>query len=111
MFCLLVDAINALGAVSTWVRHALVDVHLTVGTGRAGPTPALIPVNQIFARATVLARCGRALIQLILTQQPRVARMAGARERVLAIDALAVLTRIRQAVIDIVLTVESREPW
>lgn len=110
MFCLLVDAVDALGAVSAWVRHTLVDVHLAVGTGRASPAPALVPVNQVLARTAVLAWCGRALVQLVLAQQPRVARMAGARERVLAVDALAMLARIRQAVIDIVLAVESREP-
>lgn len=105
----LVDSVDALGPVPARVRHALVDVHLAVGAGRAGPATALVPVDQVLARAAVLARGGRALVQLVLAQQPRVARVARARERVLAVDALAVLARVGQAVVDVVLAVEAGE--
>lgn len=53
---------------------------------------------------------GRAFVQLVLAQQTRVTRMARARERVLAVDALAVLARVGQAVVDVVLAVETGEP-
>jgi len=57
----------------------------------------------------VLAGRGRALVQLVLAQQSRVARVTGARERVLAVDAFAVFARVRQAVVDVVLAIETGE--
>lgn len=62
----LVDSVDALGTVSAGVGHAFVYVDLAIGAGRAGPTAALVPVDQILARAAVLARRGRALVQLVL---------------------------------------------
>lgn len=106
---LLVDSVDAFGSVPTRVRHALVNVYLAVRTGRTGPTTALISVYQILARAAVLTGRGRALVQLVLAQQSRVARVTRTSERVLAVDTLAVLARIRQTVVDVVLAIETRE--
>lgn len=105
----LVDSVDALRSVPTGIGHAFVYVYLAVGARRASSTATLVPVDQILARAAVLAGRRSALVQLVLAQQPRVAGMAGARERVLAVDALAVLARVRQAVVDVVLAVEARE--
>lgn len=71
----LVDAVDAFGPVPTGVGHALVDVDLAVRARRAGSATALVPVDQVLARAAVLAGRGCALVQLVLAQQSRVARM------------------------------------
>lgn len=108
-FVILVNPIDTFGSVSTGVGHTLVDVYFTILTGRTSSAPTLISVYQVLARPTMLTRGRRAFVQLILAQQSGVTRMTGTRERVLAIDALAVLTWVGQTIVDIVLAVEARE--
>lgn len=106
---LLVDSVDALRPVPTGVGHALVDVDLAVGARCASSATALVPVDQVLTRTTVLAGRGCALVQLVLAQKSRVTRMTGTRERVLAVDTFTMLARVRQTVIDIVLAVETCE--
>jgi len=106
---LLIDSVDALRPVPTGVGHALVNVDLAVGARCAGSATALVPVDQVLTRTTVLAGRGCALVQLVLAQESRITRMTGARERVLAVDTFTMLARVRQTVVDIVFAVETCE--
>lgn len=96
-----IDAVDAARLILARIRVALVDVDLAVDAGRALRTTALVAVDQVLARATELARRTGALVDLRAAQRTRVARMAGAGERVLAVDALAVVARRRFAIVDV----------
>jgi len=106
---ILIDSVDALRSVPTGVRHTLIDVDLAVWAGCAGSATTLVTIDQVLTRTTVLAGSGRTFVQLVLTQKSRVTRMAGARERVLAVDAFTMLAWVRQTIVDVVFTVETRE--
>jgi hypothetical protein len=59
---ILVDSVDALRPVPTGIGHALVDVNLAVRARSAGSATALVPVDQVLTRTTVLAGRGCALV-------------------------------------------------
>lgn len=107
----LVDAVLALGTVATWVAEALVDVVLTVDSGRAIWTLTFVAVDEVLARPLVLAWKRAALIYFRLTQKTRVPWVAHAVEGVVAINARSVAAWRREAVIYVGLAVPSSKAW
>lgn len=79
-FFLPIDAVDAPCPVSAWIAVALVDVHLAIVAGRAGPAVALIAVDAILALAAEFAGIALALVDLRLTEVPGEAGEATARE-------------------------------
>lgn len=107
----LVDAVLALGTVATRVAEALIDVVLTVDSGRAIWTLTFVAVDEVLARPLVLAWKRAALIDFRLTQKTRVPWVAHAVEGVVAIYTRSVAAWRREAVIYVGLAVPSSKAW
>lgn len=58
--------------------------------------------------ASILAGVGFTFVYLGLAQISGVARITNARETVLAIDAIATMTRVRSAIVNVIFATESR---
>lgn len=72
-------------------------------------TPALVPIHEIFAQPTVVARIAEALVDLVLAEPACVAAVAVASEGVDSVDAVTVVARRGLAVVDVCFAFESRE--
>ena len=95
------------GIVQAWLHGALINVKLTVRSGEAGAVAvAGVAVDAVAAEPAVEAGRRGAVINVDLAVEAGVARHAVARVVVGAINAgCSVHTRLRQALVDIVLAV------
>lgn len=83
---------------------AFVHIHLAILARRSGFAATAIAAREIFALTTKLAWIRFAFVDLGLTQIARVAWMALARERIVAIDTETTIARRRLAIVDICFT-------
>ena len=102
-----VYTVYTLGAITTWIAVALVDINLAVGPRGARLAAALVTVDEVLTQSSELARVTLTLIDLCLAKVTGETRMAVARERVLTIDTLSPVTRWALAVVDVCLTVST----
>jgi hypothetical protein len=100
-----VYTIYTLGAITTRIAVALVDINLAVGPRGAWLAATLVTVDEVLAESSKLARVALTLINLCLAQVTSETRMAVARERVLTINTLATVTGWALAVVYICFTV------
>lgn len=82
---------------------AFVYIHFTIFARRTGFATTPIAAGEIFALATKLAWIRFAFVDLCLAQIARVAWMALACERVVAVDAKAAIAGRRLAIVDVCL--------
>jgi len=88
-----VYTVHTLGAVTTWIAVALVDINLAVGPRGARLTATLVTIDEVLTEPSKLARVTLTLIDLCLAKVTSETRMAVACERVLTIDTLSPVTR------------------
>lgn len=84
-----VYTVYTLGAITTRIAVALVDINLAVGPRGAGLAATLVTVDEVLTESSKLARVTLTLIDLCLAKVTSETRMAVACERVLTIDTLS----------------------
>jgi len=75
-----VYTVYTLGAITTRIAVALVDINLAVGPRGARLAPALVTVDEVLTQSSKLARVTLTLIDLCLTKVTGKTRMAVTRE-------------------------------
>lgn len=88
-----VYTVYTLGAITTRIAVALIDINLAVGPRGARLAATLVTVDEVLTESSKLARVTLTLIDLCLAKVTSETRMAVARERVLTIDTLSPVTR------------------
>ena len=87
-----VYTVYTLGAITTRIAVALVDVNLAVGPCGARLAATLVTVDEVLTESSKLARVTLTLINLCLAKVTSETWMAVACERVLTIDTLSPVT-------------------